>query len=221
MEQTPGGMTMPQLRKIAVILTLIGLLGTLAASAQAQNGPNQPAVPDAPKAAPDPNHPAAVDTATYEIGLQDLIYVDVWRHEEFTKGHRVRPDGKITIPLVGDVQASGLTPERLGAQLTQALSEQINQPVVTVSVLEVQSKSYKMAGEIAKPGSYPMPVPIKIFDAINSAGGFSPSGFANRKKILVIREGGKNLVFNYDDYVKGKNLDKNIFLQNGDTVLVQ
>ena len=218
MEQTPGGNTMPHLRKTALVLTL---LGALAVAAQAQNGPNQPPLPDAPKTAPDPNHPAAVDTATYEIGLQDLIYVEVWRHEEFTKGHRVRPDGKITIPLVGDVQASGLTPERLGAQLTQALSEQINQPVVNVSVLEVVSKSYKMAGEIARPGSYPMPVPIKIFDAINSAGGFSASGFANKKKILVIREGSSDrLVFNYEDFIKGKNLDKNIYLQNGDTVLV-
>jgi len=208
-------------RKAALVLTLVA---TMVGAAQGQNGPNQPVVPEAPKAAPDPNHPAAVDTATYEIGAQDLIYVDVWRHEEFTKGHRVRPDGKITIPLVGDVQASGLTPERLGAQLTQALSEQINQPVVTVSVLEVQSKTYKMAGAIARPGPYPMPVPIKIFDAINAAGGFSANGFAKKKEILVIREGSSDrLIFNYEDYIKGKNTDKNInfFLQNGDTVFVK
>jgi polysaccharide export outer membrane protein len=204
--------------KTALVLTLLGAL-----TAAAQNGPNQPV--DVPKpAAADPNHPAAVDTATYEIGAQDLIFVDVWRHEEFTKGHRVRPDGKITIPLVGDVQASGLTPERLGSQLTQALMEYVNQPVVNVSVLEVQSKTYKMAGAISKPGSYPMPVPITIFDAINNAGGFPPNGFAKKKEILVIREGTRDrLVFNYEDYVKGKNMDKNInfFLQNGDTVLVK
>jgi len=205
--------------KTALVLTLLGAL-----AAVGQNGPNQAAVPDAPKAAaPDPNRPAPVDTATYEIGPQDLIYVEVWRHDEFTKGHRVRPDGKITIPLVGDVQAAGLTPERLGSQLTQALSEQVKDPVVNVSVLEVLSKTYKMAGAISKPGPYPMPVPITIFDAINTAGGFPPNGFAKKNEILVLREDGQRLVFNYEDYVKGKNMQKNInfFLQNGDTVLVK
>jgi len=210
---------MLHLPKTALVLMLLGAL-----VAVAQNGPNQPPSQDAPKAAPDPNHPAAVDTATYEIGAQDLIYVEVWRHEEFTKGHRVRPDGKITIPLVGDVQASGLTPERLSAQLTQALSEQIKEPVVTVSVLEVQSKTYKMSGAISKPGPYQMPVAITIFDAINNAGGFPPNGFAKKKEILVMRDGGKTrLIFNYEDYVKGKNLEKNLnfFLQDGDTVFVK
>jgi len=209
---------MLHLPKTALVLTLLGAL-----VAVAQNGPNLPAAPDAPKGAPDPNHPAAVDTATYEIGANDLLYVEVWRHEEFTKGHRVRPDGKITIPLVGDVQASGLTPERLGVQLTQALSEQIKEPVVNVSVLEVQSKKYTMAGAISRPGAYPMPVPVTIFDAINNAGSFPPNGFAKKKEILVMREGGQRLIFNYEDYVKGKNLDKNInfFLQNGDTVFVK
>jgi polysaccharide export outer membrane protein len=204
-------------RMMALVLALAGT------ASWAQNGPNQPAVPDAPKpSTPDASRPAAVDNATYEIGPMDLILVDVWRHDEFTRQHRVRPDGKITIPLIGDMQAAGLTPERLDAQLTQALSEQVNQPEVTVSVLEVVSKSYKMAGEINKPGTYPMPVPIRIFDAINNAGGFSPSGFANKKEIVVIREGSKDrLVFNFEDYVKGKNLDKNIFLQNGDTVFVK
>ena len=220
-EQTPEEITMRIARKPALVLTFLAAL-----TATAQNGPNLPAVPDIPRpaAAPDPNRPAPVDNATYEIGPQDLILVDVWRHEEFTKSHRVRSDGKITIPLVGDVHASGLTPERLASQLTQALPEYVNQPMVTVSVLEVQSKTYKMSGAIAKPGSYPMPVPITIFDAINTAGGFPPNSWAKKKEIIVIREGTSDRpVFNYEDYVKGKNLDKNknFYLQNGDTVFVK
>jgi polysaccharide export outer membrane protein len=207
-------------------LALAGLC-MVGVTAWAQNGSSQPA-PVAPptdaagSTAPSPNRPAAVDTATYEIGPQDLIFVDVWKHEEFTRSHRVRPDGKISIPLIGDMQAAGLTPERLDAQLTQALSEQIVMPEVTVSVLEVLSKTYKMAGAIAKPGSYPMVIPIRIFDAINNAGGFSANGFANKKQILIIREGSaERPVFNYEDYIKGKNPEKNVFLQNGDTVFVR
>ena len=213
---------MLRIRRMALVLAL---LGTIGASARAQNGPNLPAVPNAPAApAPDVNRPAVVDSATYEIGPNDLIHVMVWQHEEFTSSHRVRPDGKISIPLIGDMQASGLTPERLKTQLTQGLSEQINDPFITVSVLEVQSKTYKMAGAVAKPGTYPMPVPIRIFDAINNAGGFAPGGWANKKEIIVIRDGTSDRpMFNYEDYIKGKNLDKNInfFLQNGDTVLVK
>lgn len=208
--------------RTVIVLTL---LGALMAAAQGQGGPNQPSVQDVPApAAAGANRPLAVNTATYEIGSQDLIFVDVWRHEEFTRQQRVRPDGKITIPLVGDVQASGLTPERLGAQLTQALAEYVNQPNVTVSVLDVQSKTYRMSGAINRPGPYPMPNPITVFDAINNAGGFPPNSFAKKKEIIVIREGSKDrLVFNYEDYVKGKNLDKNLnfFLQNGDTVHVK
>lgn len=205
--------------KTVIVFTL---LSTIVTPTWAQNAPNQSAPPEVPAPSPpDPNRPAAVNTTTYEIGAQDLLFVDVWRHEEFTRNHRVRPDGKITIPLVGDVQASGLTPERLGVQLTEALTEYVNQPVVNVTVLEVVSKSYKMAGAIGKPGTYPMAVPIRIFDAINNAGGFS-SGFAKKKEILVIREGSpERLIFNFEDYIKGKNLDKNIFLQNGDTVFVK
>ncbi len=202
--------------------TALVLMG-LSAVAWAQNGPNQAAPPDVPApSAPDANRPLAVNTATYEIGPQDLLFVDVWKHEEFTRQHRVRPDGKITIPLVGDVQASGLSPERLGAQLKEALAEYVNEPVVSVSVLDVQSKTYKMAGAIAKPGTYPMPNPIRVFDAINNAGGFPPNSFANKKKIIIIRENSPDrFVFNYEDYIKGKNLEKNIYLQNGDTVFVE
>ena len=204
--------------KTAVVLVWLAVItGTWA-----QNGPNQPVVQENPTAAGDPNRPLAVNTAVYEIGSQDLIYIDVWQHEEFTKAHRVRPDGKITIPLVGEVQASGLTPERLGVQIKQALAEYVNEPEVAVSVLDVVSKSYKMAGAIAKPGTYPMPVPIRIFDAINAAGGFATE-FANKKEIVIIRENSSDRpTFNYDDYVKrGRNPEKNVYLQNGDTVYVK
>ncbi len=177
---------------------------------------NPPVIAEEPR-------PLAVDTATYEIGPRDLIQVKVFGHADFSEMHRVRPDGKITIGYLGDVLAGGVTPERLSAHVKEALREWIEEPYVTVSVLDVQSKTYTLSGAIARPGPYPMPVPVKIFEAINNAGGFS-SVFAKKKEVLVIGEDPSDRrVFNYEDYVNGKNLVKNVnfVLKNGDTVFVK
>jgi polysaccharide export outer membrane protein len=173
-------------------------------------------VPGAPPVSPE-NGGLAVDPTSYVIGVQDQLYVRVWREPDFTAPYAVRPDGKITLPLIGDVQASGLTPERLSAQLKQGLSDYINNPDVTVSVTQVNSKKYSITGEVLRPGEFPLAVPIKVFDALSNAGGFRE--FANKKKIIIIR-GSERLKFNYNDIIKGKNLDQNIQLQNGDTVIV-
>jgi len=159
----------------------------------------------------------AVDPSTYVIGVQDQIYVRVWREPDFTSNYTVRPDGKITIPLIGDVQASGLTPERLAAQLKQGLSDYINSPDVSVTLSQVNSKKYFITGEVNRPGEFPLAVPIKIFDALSNAGGFRD--FANKKKIVIIR-GSERLKFNYTDILKGRNLEQNITLENGDTIVV-
>ena len=159
----------------------------------------------------------AVDPTTYVIGIQDQIFVRVWREQDFTSPYIVRPDGKITLPLIGDVQAAGLTPERLAAQLKQGLSDYINNPDVTVTVTQVNSKKYFITGEVGRPGEYPLAVPIKVFDALSNAGGFRE--FANKKKIVIIR-GSERLKFNYNDIIKGKNLEQNIYLQNGDTIVI-
>jgi len=160
----------------------------------------------------------AVDPTTYVIGVQDQIYVRVWREPDFTAPYAVRPDGKITIPLIGDVQAGGLTPERLAAQLKQGLSDYINNPDVTVTVTQVNSKKYFVTGEIYHAGEFPLAVPTRVFDALSNAGGFRE--FANKKKIVIIR-GAERLKFNYIDILRGKNLEQNILLQNGDTIVVE
>ena len=161
--------------------------------------------------------PPVVDPKTYSIGTGDVLFVRVWREMDFTGPYPVRPDGKITIPLVGDVQAAGLTPDRLGEQLKQALSEYINSPDVTVSLQQVNSKKYFITGEVARPGEFILLQPTRVFDALSNASGFRD--FANKKKIVIIR-GAERIRFNYLEVLKGKNLEQNIFLENGDTIIV-
>jgi polysaccharide export outer membrane protein len=161
---------------------------------------------------------APVDPRTYIIGPEDLLFIRVWREPDFTGPTPVRPDGIITIPLVGDMQAGGLTPDRLSAQLTEALSAIIVKPDVTVQIQQVNSKKFYVTGEINRPGSYPLVVATRVFDALNNAGGFRD--FANKKDIVIVR-GDKRIKFNYSEVVKGKRLDQNIFLENGDTILVR
>ena len=215
---------------VSVVLTVVGglwLAWSAAAPARAQNREPAPAPPanssaapargDASTAPPKPDSGVAVDPKTYVIGAQDILSIKVWREQDFTGLYTVRPDGKITLPLIGDVQASGLTPERLGDQLKQGLSNYINSPDVSVSLQTVNSKKFYITGEVNRPGEYVLAIPTKVFDALSNSGGFRD--FANKKKIIIIR-GADRLKFNYQDILKGKNLEQNIFLENGDTVVV-
>lgn len=201
----------------AVLTLLCGLL--LSSPAAAQNQVPPPSRSDAASTAPikSDSSGAAVDPKTYVIGAQDVLMIKVWREQDFTGPYTVRPDGKISMPLVGDVQASGLTPERLGEQLKQALSNFINSPDVTVSLQTVGSKKFYITGEVNRAGEYTLATPTKVFDALSNAGGFRD--FANKKKIIIIR-GTERIKFNYQDILKGKNLEQNIFLENGDTIVV-
>jgi polysaccharide biosynthesis/export protein len=205
-------------RNVVSVLTLLcGLLVSNPAVAQNQAPP--PSRSDAPATAPVKSDSAgvAVDPKSYVIGAQDILMIKVWREPDFTGPYTVRPDGKISMPLVGDVQASGLTPERLGEQLKQALSNFINSPDVTVSLQNVGSKKFYITGEVNRAGEYTLATPTKVFDALSNAGGFRD--FANKKKIIIIR-GTERIKFNYQDILKGKSLEQNIFLENGDTIVV-
>jgi len=216
-------------KEVSVVLTVVSglwLAWLTAAPALAQNrepAPTAPASSAAPGRSdtlPAPTKPdsgVAVDPKTYVIGAQDVLSIKVWREQDFTGLYTVRPDGKITLPLIGDVQASGLTPERLGEQLKQGLSNYINSPDVSVSLQTVGSKKFYITGEVNRPGEYVLAIPTKVFDALSNSGGFRD--FANKKKIIIIR-GADRLKFNYQDILKGKNLEQNIFLENGDTVVV-
>jgi polysaccharide biosynthesis/export protein len=203
---------------VAVVLTLLcGLLVLSPAVAQNQAPPASRT--DATSTAPVKADGAAasVDPKTYVIGAQDILQIKVWREPDFTGPYTVRPDGKISVPLVGDVQSSGLTPERLGEQLKQALSNFINSPDVSVSLQTVGSKKFYITGEVNRAGEYTLATPTKVFDALSNAGGFRD--FANKKKIIIIR-GTERIKFNYQDILKGKNLEQNVFLENGDTIVV-
>lgn len=202
---------------VSVVLTLLGGL-VVSSPAMAQNQAAPPSRSDAASTAPiKSDTSAAVDLKTYVIGAQDILLIKVWREQDFTGPYTVRPDGKITMPLVGDVQASGLTPERLGEQLKQALANYINSPDVSVSLQSVGSKKFYITGEVNRAGEYVLATPTKVFDALSNAGGFRD--FANKKKIIIIR-GTERIKFNYQDILKGKNLEQNIFLENGDTIVV-
>ncbi|MCL5745621.1 MAG: polysaccharide export protein [Acidobacteria bacterium] len=161
---------------------------------------------------------APVDPRTYIIGAEDVLAIRVWKEPDASGLVTVRPDGKVTLALGGDVQASGLTPEQLGKKITETLSSYINRPQVTVMVQAVYSKKYYISGEVGRPGAFPLVVPTTVVEALTQSGGFRE--FANQKKIIIMR-GAKRMTFNYKDYIRGKGLDKNIQLENGDHIVVQ
>jgi polysaccharide export outer membrane protein len=160
---------------------------------------------------------APVDPRTYMIGPEDILLVKVWREPELSSAVQVRPDGKITLSLIGEVQASGKTPEQLKETVVDALEEFINKPEVTVSVQSVLSRKFTIVGGVGRNGTFPLVVPITILEALSNAGGFKE--FANKKKITILRAG-KILKFNYNEVIKGKNMDQNIFVENGDYIVV-
>jgi len=205
------------MRKIGVLFLLL----TCALAALAQEQKRSDAVPPT-STLTDPevkkSAAAPVDPKTYVIGAEDVLAIRVWKDPEASSMATVRPDGKITLTLGGDVQASGLTPEQLGKKVTEVLSSYINRPQVTVIVQAVYSKKYYISGEVNRPGAFPLVVPTKVVEALTQAGGFRE--FANQKKIIIMR-GDKRFTFNYKDYIKGKGLDKNVLLENGDHIVVQ
>lgn len=164
-----------------------------------------------------PSAAAPVDPKTYKIGPEDVLYVVVWRERDLTGPVLVRPDGKISMPLVGELEAAGRTPEELGKAVTESLGKLMNRPEVFISVQQVNSKKYYITGEVNRPGEYPLITQTSIFEAISKAGGLRE--FANGKKIVVVR-GDKRHKFNYKDVIEGKNLPQNIVLENGDHVYV-
>lgn len=206
----------------AAILMVAGL------TAASQTKPAEPKANE-PKqqspATPSPNSPertaessaAAVDPNKYLIGPEDILFIRVWREPDFTLPAAVRPDGKITMPLVGDVQAGDQTPMQLTKSITEMLGKYLNNPDVNVIVTEVRSKKYFIDGEVLKPGTYLLVTPTTVLEALSNSGGFRD--FANSKKIRILRKG-NILHFNYKDVSKGKNLEQNILVEPGDHIIV-
>jgi polysaccharide export outer membrane protein len=153
----------------------------------------------------------------YVIGAGDLLSVHVWKEPEISRRVAVRPDGKISLPLVQDVQAAGLTPAQLGAALSEAFRAHLKDPEVAVVVDQVHSKKFHVLGEVARPGSFPLLTPTTILQALTEAGGFRE--FANTKKIQLIR-GPKRYQFDYNAVVHGRKREQNVPLEPGDTIVV-
>ena len=167
--------------------------------------------------------PAAVDPNSYKIGSEDVIKVVVWKEPDLSFVAAVRPDGKVTAPLLGDLVANGQTPTSLAAALKEKLSDLVNNPLVNVEIVQVRSKKYYITGQVAHTGMFPLVVPTTVLEALTMAGGLSE--WADKKKIVIMR-GEQRYTFNYDAAIKGKSkkgrsMDDNIFLENGDFIVVK
>jgi polysaccharide export outer membrane protein len=159
--------------------------------------------------------------AEYKIGPQDVLRIDVWKEPDISRTIPVRPDGKISLPLLSDLQAAGLTTMELAASITEGLKKFINSPQVTVTLTEINSRRVYCNGEVTRPGALALLPNMTALQAISSCGGFTQ--FAKIKSIYILRvEGGKQVQhpFNYKEVVKGKNPEDNILLQPGDVIVV-
>ena len=198
-------------------LLAAGLAAEIVPAQDAPKGDSKTA--PAPAATPAPA--AATTDAGYKIGPQDVLRVDVWKEPEISRAVPVRPDGKISLPLLNDVQASGLTAMELANVITEGLKKFINSPLVTVTVSEINSRRVYVTGEVSRPGAFPLLPNMTVLQALTSAGGFTQ--FARTKNIYVLRtEDGKQVKhpFNYKEVVKGQKAEDNITLQPGDTIVV-
>ena len=158
----------------------------------------------------------------YVIGVDDVLNVVFWREKEMSAEVVVRPDGKISLPMLNDVQASGLRPEALAKVIEQAATKYVRDPGATVMVREIRSRKVYVIGEVSKPGTFSLGSDMTVLQAIAEAGGFLEH--ANKGDVVVVRNvGGKEqrLKFNYKDVIRGKNTQQNVKLLPGDTIIVR
>jgi polysaccharide export outer membrane protein len=161
---------------------------------------------------------APVDAKTYIIGSEDILVIRVWNEPQLSGTYNVRPDGKISMSLINEIVAAGLTPEKLAAVITEGLDKFMQHPEVSVSVSSVNSKKYFIMGEVNKTGSFPLLVPTTVMEALVNAGGFRD--FAKKSDIIIIR-GSQRHHFNFNNVMKGKDTKDNILLEPGDQIIVR
>jgi polysaccharide biosynthesis/export protein len=176
----------------------------------------------APEAVRTASGQSAVASDEFVIGPGDVLAINVWKEAEISKVVPVRSDGRISLPLIGEVQSGGLTPKQLEAEITKGLKDYLAEPSVTVVVLEIHSKSINVLGMVARPGLYPLTKTMTVVDAIANAGGFRD--FAKQKSIYILRQNPDGtqarLRFNYKEVIKGVNSAQNVKLQPGDNIVV-
>jgi polysaccharide biosynthesis/export protein len=158
----------------------------------------------------------------YMIGPDDLLAVNVWREPEISRSVVVRPDGKISLPLVGELRANGRTPAQLQDEIKGQLSNYLSNPEVTVIVQEARSQKFNILGQVEHPGSYPLSRSMTVLDAIALAGGLRDFAKSGRIYVLRVKTDGSRarLEFNYKDVIKGQSQSQNVELQSRDTVVV-
>lgn len=200
---------------IAISLCVLWVGGFWAQSAT--NGTQPPAGASATTT----TAPAPHDNS-FVIGAGDVLAVNVWKEPDISRSVPVRSDGKISLSLIGDVQAEGLTPLKLEQSIADKLKNYISEPSVTVIVQQINSEKFNVLGMVAKPGSYPLTSTSTVLDAIAMAGGFRD--FAKKKSMYVLRQNADGtqtrLPFNYKEVIKGQNLAQNVKLQPRDTIVV-
>jgi polysaccharide export outer membrane protein len=206
-----------------ILIVILGVFCQLAAVAQNAALPR-----DAEVSKPDPApstttaHAGKVPVAPeYQVGESDMLQISVWKEPELSKSVVVRPDGMISLPLIGEVKVIGMTSAQIQEVVTSKLKAYLLNPRVTVEITEIKSRRVFITGEIVRPGLYPLAGPTTVLQLIAQAGGFTP--FAKRKSIVILRqENGRQLKypFNYPDVLRGRAPDQNIALAPGDTVVV-
>ena len=162
-----------------------------------------------------------VDPNAYIIGEQDALVITVWKEKEISGGVVVRPDGKITVPLVGEIRVVGMTPIQLQSVLVEKLKPFVTVPQVSVAVTEIRSRKIYLIGHAGREGPFPINSTTTVLQIIAQAGGLKD--FAKRKKIYILRQHGTEQTrfnFNYEQVIKGQHIEQNILLEPGDTIVV-
>jgi polysaccharide export outer membrane protein len=204
------------MNRLLTLLLLLGCVAGTSASAQAPSHAPADAVVEGSVRTPAPRLPD-----DYRIGPLDMLEIVFWQNKDLSASLMVRPDGKISLPLLNEIDAGGLTPEELRVKLVGQARRFIEDPQATVIVKQINSRNVFIMGEVAKPGTYPLAGSTTILQLIATAGGLSE--FARSDQIIVVRttDGQQaNLRFNYKSLIKGKDLTQNIELHAGDTVVV-
>jgi polysaccharide export outer membrane protein len=202
--------------------TMVACLAVVATHAEAQTPvPPQTPPPTAQNSSPAAAADAVVSPPGYTIGPEDQLSIVFYNDKNMSADVVVRPDGKISLPLINDVQASGLTPEQLRTHLSADAKRFVQDPNVSVVVRQINSRKVFIMGSVEKPGTYPLIAPTTVLQLIATAGGVKE--YADTKKFVIIRmEGGRQVTFNfnYRDVVGQKNMQQNIELRPGDTIVV-
>ncbi len=219
-------MMQPMTHRIIAVLTLLALM-SIGAFAQS-NSPSQPPAPAASTVDKQADvkqgqgSQGAHSDSSYVIGANDVLAINVWKEPDISRSVPVRSDGKISLPLVGELTASGQTPLQLEQEITKRLQNYISEPEVTVIVTDSKSQKVNILGMVVRPGAYLLTSSTTVLDAIAMAGGFKD--FAKQKSVYVLRQTPdgtqKKIPFNYKEAIRGQNPDQNIHLQAGDTVVI-